>query len=482
MTRLQTLLWPGRPWPAAAALAALVALMIALVAAGLWWAPLALLAALGAGWLALTRLEAIPALVVFGLYLNLPVLATRFHGAPAPLAMAFFGLLALPVAVRVMLRREPLHVDATLLTMLVLLASFAPSIMVARDPVIGLEKMLKYAFEGVMIYLLLLNAIRGEAELRTVLWALLAAAAISSAVVIHQELTQDFTNIYGGLAQRHAEFKVGAEWRDRAAGPIGDPNYYAQALLIPLPVAVAFCFIERGWRGRLLAAAAAGLIIAAVGLTYSRGGAIGMAAVLIMIALLMRVRLPVILAAGLSILLLLSVVSPEFFGRVASIGDVRHVASTEGNVDRSFRGRLGENLAAWNVFIDHPVFGVGPDNFALYYQEYADELGMAYHAENRIAHNLYLNVAADLGLVGLLLTMAVMVVPIFQLWGVYRAFYHTRPFLAKTAAALGTAHVGYLITGVLLTLAYERYFWCLLALAGSASLLGRLAKQEAARA
>lgn len=480
MTKLQTLIAPGRLW-AAAAVAALAALMLALIAAGLWWAPLALLAGLGLGWLALTRLELVPAVVVFGLFLNLPVVASRFHGLPLALGMAFFGLLAVPVAARVLLRREPLHIDATFVTMLLLLAAFAASSLGARNTAFALDKMVKFAFEGAVIYLLLLNSIRSEGDLRTVLWGLLAAAAIASAIVTHQELTNSFENLYGGLAQRHAEFKVGSEWRDRAAGPIGDPNYFAQILLIPLPIAVVFAVTERRLALRVAAAAVAALVVSAIGLTYSRGGALGLGAVLLLTALLLRVRPPVIVAGGLSLLVVLSAVSPEFFDRAASILDVRHIATGGEVQDRSFAGRLGENLAAWNVFIDHPFFGVGPDNFQLYYQEYADELGMLFHAEDRPAHNLYLSVAAEMGLVGLLVTLAVMLIPLAQLWAVYRDFAASSPFLSRTAGALIAAIVGYMLTGVLLTLAYERYFWCLLALAGATTLLARLARLEAAR-
>lgn len=464
-----------------AALAAFGALMIAMVASGIWWAPIALVVGLGTGWLALARLELIPALFVFGLFLNLPVVATKFHGLPPMLGMAFFGLLAIPVAVRAMIRRDAIYVDAVFITMLLLLAAFSASSLGARDTALALEKNVKFALEGVAIYLLMINAVRSERDLRFVLWGLLAAAAIISAVVVHQELTKNFTDNYLGFAQRHAEFKVGTDWRDRAAGPIGDPNYFAQILLIPLPVAIVFCVTERRWPWRLAALATTALIVGAVALTYSRGGALGLGVVLLLTALMLRVRIPVIIAGGLTLLLMLSVLSPEFFGRIASIADVRHIASGQSdNVqDRSFAGRLGENLAAWNVFIDHPVFGVGPDNFIRYYQEYADELGMLLHAEDRPAHNMYLSIAAEMGLVGLMITLAVMIIPLLQLWAVYRDFSTTRPFLAKTAAALFVSIIGYMLTGVLLTLAYERYFWCLLALAGATTLIARLARQDA---
>jgi hypothetical protein len=487
MIKLETPLSPARI-AAGAAVAALAALALVLVAGGLWWAPLALLAGLGLGYLALTRLELIPMVVIFGLFLNLPVVATRFHGLPDLAGMAFFGMLALPLAVRGLLRREPIHYDAVFIGMLVLLAAKAASSLGSRDAGLALEKVLKFAFEGAVIYLLLINVIRSEADLRKVLWALLIAAGISGAVVTYQDLTGTFENTYGGLAQRHAEFRVGSEWRDRSAGPIGDPNYYAQILLIPLPIALTFAVIERRWALRIAALLIAGLIISGIGLTYSRGAAIGLAAVVLLLAMLLRIRPPMIVAGGLVGLLLLSVIAPEFFTRAASLADLRNVVQGQDVEDIAIAGRLGENLAAWNVFIDHPFFGVGPDNFPLFYQEYADEIGMLVHADDRAAHNMYLSIAAEGGLIGLIASLVVMLIPLVQLWAVRRELAGLSPFLSATASALFAAIFGYMLTGVLLTLAYERYFWALLALAGATTLIARLklralagaARQEAA--
>jgi hypothetical protein len=54
-----------------------------------------------------------------------------------------------------------------------------------------------------------------------------------------------------------------------------------------------------------------------------------------------------------------------------------------------------------------------------------------------------------------------------------RLFNSGRTMEAHMATALLLALGGYLISSLLLTLAFERYFWLLLAFAGAASLLAR---------
>lgn len=471
LTQHSRLLW-------ALPLLALAALAGALAGAGYWWLLPGLLLGCGVLGLMLTKLQIAPMVVIFGLFINLPVVLAKFHDVPMSLATAFFGLLTIPLAVRLFLLREPLRVDVVFIAMLLLLAVMAASSIGALDPVVAVDKIIKFAIEGLFIYLLLLNVLRSEADLRQALWTLLIAAGFISAIVAHQEATKNFADIYWGFAQREAEFKVGGAWRDRAAGPLGDPNYFAQSLLIPLPIAVAMLWTERTWWQRLILLLIIGLLVAANGATYSRGGSLGLIFVLGLIVLLQRVKPAYIIGGGLGLFLLIGAAAPDYFERVRSIGAARDITSESGTDDKAIAGRLGENVAAWNVFIDHPLLGVGPDNFSKYYMAYADEAGMLLHAEERPAHNLYLQVAADTGLPGLLTYLTVMALSLAQLGRIYLRLRDKRPTLVHLSAGLLVSILGYMFTGVLLTLAYERYFWSLLALAGVAIMIGQRALRE----
>ena len=139
------------------------------------------------------------------------------------------------------------------------------------------------------------------------------------------------------------------------------------------------------------------------------------------------------------------------------------------DVDNSVLSRATENLTAIQVFADHPVVGVGPGQYPNYYRDYADEIGVSVKAENREAHNLYLGIAAETGLVGIVMFLGAVVATLMQLMRARARALATRPDLAAIAAGFMLALVGYLASGMFLHLSYARYFWLVLALAGAAA-------------
>src|SRR5205807_799143 len=66
--------------------------------------------------------------------------------------------------------------------------------------------------------------------------------------------------------------------------------------------------------------------------------------------------------------------------------------------------RAGVWAAAFGMLWDHPLFGVGVADFVNYYPQYSGEPYGLNHA-----HNLFLNVAAERGLLGLVTFAAVLV-------------------------------------------------------------------------
>jgi O-antigen ligase len=201
----------------------------------------------------------------------------------------------------------------------------------------------------------------------------------------------------------------------------------------------------------------------------------------------MRFFRPTQLAGAVAIFAVALALNPSYVQRLTgtSLSGIAAPAGSTVAADTAARGRLTENLAAWQVFADHPLFGVGPRGFPLYYQEYAGRIGIEVHqrersgpdagrAPQREAHNIALGTAADLGVVGLALFVVVIGLA-FR--GLLRARRHwlsqQRPELADVAGALVVALTGYLVAGVFLSLAFERYLWLLLAMAGAAFALSR---------
>jgi O-antigen ligase len=89
-------------------------------------------------------------------------------------------------------------------------------------------------------------------------------------------------------------------------------------------------------------------------------------------------------------------------------------------------------------------------------------------AQQRRGHNLYLEIAAETGLLGLTIFISMPAVLLHRLWKARRRHALSRPQLSYLAAAFFFAITAYLGTGIFLHMAFERYYWCLLGLASAA--------------
>jgi O-antigen ligase len=182
---------------------------------------------------------------------------------------------------------------------------------------------------------------------------------------------------------------------------------------------------------------------------------------------------------------LLVALNPGYRTRVESVtalGGITAQSGAQVQADESARSRTTEMGAAALAFFDHPVLGVGLGNFPAYYEKYAPRVGIQVietttsganegEVAKREAHNIVLGEAADTGLLGLAAFVAVISTTLYNLRRARRRWLGVRPDLVNLADSLTLALVGYLVAGLFLTLAFERYLWLLLALAGAAGAL-----------
>jgi O-antigen ligase len=137
--------------------------------------------------------------------------------------------------------------------------------------------------------------------------------------------------------------------------------------------------------------------------------------------------------------------------------------------DSSAVRRYVENVAAWRVFLAHPVLGVGPGHFAQFYsQAYGNRLGLIEQLKKYRGHNLYLETLAETGVIGLVSLLAIFVAIMHGLWMERKRLVLIHPELADTATAFFLCMVGYAISAAFAHLSYQRYFWLLLALCSAA--------------
>jgi len=214
-----------------------------------------------------------------------------------------------------------------------------------------------------------------------------------------------------------ASFRIGPFLR--AYGTFAQPNPFAGYLAMTLPVAVALVFWRRPWIGRpnwltVGAAVASGVCGIALLMSLSRGAWMGVVAGLMVLYWVQVKRgglVILIAAASLGVLLGLDaahVVPSAISGRLDQIieyfglFDASRVVPTPQNF--SIVERMAHWQAAWNMYLARPILGVGPGHYALAYPDF--RVNDFWLAPLGHAHNIYLNVMAEDGFLGIVAYLA----------------------------------------------------------------------------
>ncbi|MFL5770879.1 MAG: O-antigen ligase family protein [Chloroflexota bacterium] len=408
------------------------------------------------------------------LYSNAAAIAVQLHEWPYPIAALLPLMLVLPLAWYLLQRGEPLIVTPALRLILLLFVAELLSTIVSRDPGNAADALFKFAVEGVFLVVAVTNVVRDIATVRRAVWVLLIIGAGLGVLSGYQQLTGSYDQDFLGFAQvSRAVIETGTgvdvSGQPRLAGPIGEKNRYAQILIVLLPLAFTRMWDERTVLVRIAAAAMAVAISIGIALTFSRGAAVAFAMMVVVMVALRYIRLKQLVPVALGAVIVLTLF-PTYTARLVTIESIGGAASTggqEGDPDDSIRSRLNEMLAAGLAFADHPLLGTGPGMFPTYYPRYAADIGIKIEHTDREAHNLFLGVAADLGIVGLTLFLGIIWVVLRDLRRARRRWIDERPEIANLATGFALAIVAYLGSGLFLHLAFERYYWLLIGLAAA---------------
>ncbi len=270
----------------------------------------------------------------------------------------------------------------------------------------GLPEWIKWAQIGLVVMMVLTASPQAQR-------LLLGVALLSGALQAGIGLWQAFLR---GTGPEH--FQLPGLPFYRAYGTFQQPNPFAGMMGLIAPVALGLGFgllrdPHGSARGRILGLGAlgvGGLALLALAASWSRGAWLGAAAAGSVLLLMLPSRIRWGLAAWAAVLLLglaagaLGWIPTPIQARLAGvleevqITDVRGIEVNEANF--AVIERLAHWQAAVEMFRAHPWFGVGFGNYAAAYPAYAairwlNPLGHA--------HNIYLNMAAEGGLIGLLL-------------------------------------------------------------------------------
>ena len=416
-------------------------------------------------------------LVVFILYTNAAVIAVHFHNVPNLIGGSLPTLLVFPLASYVIVRREKLVMSPILLPIFLFFAVQVAGTLFADYRYEATNNLITFILEGLGIFFLITNVVRTPRMMRQVTWALLLAGGFIGALSVYQQFTHTFQNNYWGFAQMSfAQINTGVETINgavtapRLAGQIGEKNRYAQIMLMLVPIGIFRFWGEKKNLMRLLAAVMTGLIAMGAALAYSRGAAVGF---VLMMLIMVFMRYIKIWQVGIVVVLLAVVLAavPTYATRLTSLQTLAASFSDDSggvaNADGATLSRLTEMGAAGLVFLDHPILGVGPGLFPLYYQDYADLIGLRTLNQDRQAHDLYVSIAAETGGLGLACFLVIIIMTLRGLARTRKRWLQEEPEIANMATAYMLSIVTYLTTGIFLHFAFIRYFWLVMALAAA---------------
>lgn len=334
--------------------------------------------------------------------------------APLRLALVTSGLAAGLMVMRRLGRAEPLYVDGSRGLALIAFSTLAVvSVGWSVNPEVttatGIELLKLTA-----IYITFVNVITTGRRLAVVCGAMVLASVVTSIGAINWYLVGE--DLVEGF-------------RARWVGVYADPNHMAMNLALVVPLAVAFVAHKgSGWLWRLACLTAAILAVAAIVVSHSRGGFIGLSAAMALWAIREKRRIQAIVVGSLFVMGLLVFAPQSFWERNETVAEFHE--------DASAMGRVYAWQVASRISLDKPLLGVGAGGFRYAWPMYAPpEARRAY-----VAHNIFLDVIGELGWVGLLFFM------VFAGGAAGGAFEASRDKeVGWLARALSASVVGYLV-------------------------------------
>lgn len=259
----------------------------------------------------------------------------------------------------------------------------------------------------------------------------------------------------GMSAADMAKFGVGAG----SVGFFSNAGDFGVAMCVVWPLAAMTFMGETKKIARIIFLVCALCFTAAIFVSSSRGAVVA----LVVTAAFGWIKNPKRIFAGLLVgLVLLSsvyLVSPAFKSRMES------ALHPESDLTANIRLELWKS--GLRMFTSHPILGVGPGNFPHFYYSEHNEV-----ESSKIVtapHNIFIQAASELGLMGLLPVLALM-------FFLFRINAQTRKLLRasgddakqrfeyRMSSALDLALIAFVVSGSFLTVLYYPHLWVLLGL------------------
>ncbi len=315
-----------------------------------------------------------------------------------------------------------------------------------------------------IIAVLIVMSMRSGKTLQRAVWTLIGLGVVLGTISVFQYLTGSFTNDFWGFGQASIKNIAGETEGYRISGPIGDPNFFAQIMLVLFPISLVRFLDEKRLILRAIALWGTTVTLLTVIFTFSRGGFVSLIMIGVALFIFIRPRVTQMGLITLFLVLIAGIIPATYTDRLLTI-NLLFTSDQQQSVrqDVSFRGRASEMAAAWMMFSDHPLVGVGAQNYPIYYQNYSRRIGLDPRTEERQAHNLFIEIASEMGLFGIFVFGTILVHVFQSLFQSWKRLRDAGEYVySRIVMSIATGVIGYFSASMFIHAAFPRYMWLLI--------------------
>ena len=234
---------------------------------------------------------------------------------------------------------------------------------------------------------------------------------------------------------------------NRMSGAYYGPNEFAILLLPFIGISLYLVFTSKAKAAKIAALVITMTLILALISTVSRGGIIGLGGMFIVAAMKAKKKMRAIFIIGVLAVIFLNFMPAAMRDRFQKTR-VEETYTGEGTVDSTTR-RYNLSAAAWAMFREKPLFGVGIGNYFYNCSQYAP-------VSPGRAHNMYLEVLAELGIVGGFLFFGILFLTFGKLNRLRRS---NSAIISGYASGMFIGLIGFCFAAIFLHAEQEKVLW-----------------------
>lgn len=322
----------------------------------------------------------------FIIYWSIVIFPFSVAISPA-IANTFIGLFSGAFLISKLLRRSWVSIDkAILLSFIVLIIisvfSFLNTVSYSSS-IHGIVKLLKY----LLIFMVCSESIKDKEHLKKILFSVCFGVSLMGADALWQFFFGfDFVH---GVALHH---NIGLP---RASAAFPNPNLLGIYMAAFIPLVAGLTILYFKGRNKIVMSFLTLLALSGIFLTFSRGAGVAVYLAILFLAIAGRKKL--LIFALITILLIFPFVMPKDIKKWAKEVNYNPV------VFMLNQDRISIYNNSINMIKHHPFVGVGVNTFSKNYGKYKTESAEKYwHTPDGFyAHNIYLHMAGETGLLGL---------------------------------------------------------------------------------